>query len=170
MGRMMGMGDMIDAMDNMNNMMTEPDPANPGEYRQKAGGDVMKMMGSMRAMGMDAKAKAVAHGRDLFNDPEFASGSKGQSCGSCHPNGGTTGGIAETPMPLRDGNPARLPIPPLHGVAAAFPKFKVPNNSVVMLSTMSNNCVRMFMGGKRLDANEQDMRDLIAYLGTLKKS
>jgi len=160
------MGDMVDAMANINAVLTEENPET-GEVTQKEGGNVMKIMGKMMPMMQEARKMAIASGQKHYNDPEFSDGSKGQSCNSCHPDGGTSGGMVDTPMPLDDGNPAKLPVPTLYGVSAKFPKFKVPNRRVVVLETMANNCVRMFMGGSRQDHNEQSMVELIAYLGTL---
>ncbi len=160
-------------IENMNKIMIDPKTG-----KQKMGGDVMAMMQAMNKMGTPQKMKAmaIAEGEKIFNDPNLGGaykagmmGGSGQSCASCHPGGGTTGGMVETPMPLADGKPAKLPIPPLFGVGEGFPKFKVPNGAVVTLPTMANNCIEMFMGGQRISHNSTQMRNLVAYLHTLKK-
>lgn len=60
-----------------------------------------------------------------------------------------------------------MPIPTLEGVAATFPKFKVPNNAVITLQEMNNNCVVMFLKGQPLPLGGQDARDLAFYVSTL---
>lgn len=99
------------------------------------------------AAAAEREAAFLSWGKELFNDPGL--GSNGQSCNSCHPGGGTTGGEARIEKKMGHG-PYVLPIPNLVGAAARFPKYKVPNGEVITLQQMDNNCVRMFMAGKRL--------------------
>jgi len=139
MMRMMGMGDMADALGNVNELMPMP-----AHQRQ--------------AMMAKAQAEAISKGRELFNDE--SNGNSGLSCASCHPGGGTTGGEAQLPM-----TEYRVPIPDLHGAAATFPKFKVPNARVITLKQMDNNCQRMFVMGSSLDDADQDA--LAAYVTSL---
>ena len=132
-----------------------------------------KYMGSMDAMRtklpqamMTKQKSSVAHGKELFNSKKLSANSR--ACATCHPGGGTTGGTVTTPMKSAlTGKPYDLPVPSLVGAAATFPKFKVPNDTVITLSEMSNNCVMMFMAAKPLPLNSQESRDLNAYLTSL---
>lgn len=143
MAKMMGMGDMMNAMNNMDEIMA----MQPDEMRQHV---------------MAKQQVAWQRGRQLFNDAATGEGSKGLACNSCHPGGGTTGGEAEVPM-----RQYKLPIPSLIGAAATFPKYKIPNDEVITLQQMNNNCIRMFMGGKGLALNSQDAYALETYVASL---
>lgn len=142
MAKMMGMGDLMTAMENMDKVMMDMSPAQRSRH----------MAQKQRA--------ALAHGRELFADPSL--GQNGQSCNSCHPGGTTTGGEAKVPM-----REYRLPIPTLVGASARFPKYKVPNDRVITLAEMNNNCIKMFMGGKALDLHSQDSIALAMYISSL---
>ena len=102
----------------------------------------------------------LAFGEGLFKEASL--GTNGQTCTSCHPGGGTTGGEAQVPM-----TDMRLPVPSLVGAAATFPKFKVPNNRVITLSQMNNNCIKMFMQGKPLELNSKEAIALSMYVTSL---
>lgn len=108
--------------------------------------------------------EALRIGKDLFNDPDL--GTKGLACNSCHPAGGTTGGEAEIQKRMGHG-PYKLPIPSLIGAAARFPRYKVPQDGVITLAQMNNNCMRMFMGGKRLPLDSPESSYLAAYVTSL---
>ena len=153
-----------------------------GEALSKQDMEMMKMgpmrnmdkyMGSMEAMktklpqAMMSKQKAsVDSGKSLFNNTKLST--NGRSCATCHPGGGTTGGTVTTPMKSElTGKPYELPVPSLAGAAATFPKFKVPNDSVITLTEMGNNCIMMFMGAKPLPMHSQQARDLTAYVTSL---
>ena len=130
----------------------------------------MKMMGDMEAMMkhvMMKQQETLAFGAELFNDPTLAGATRGLSCNSCHPSGATTGGEAEIPAMM--GYPGwNIPIPSLIGAAARFPKFKVPNASVISLAQMNNNCIRMFVGGQyRLPLNGEKSHALNMYVHSL---
>lgn len=143
MASMMGMGDKLQAMENMDEVMGK-------------GPAVMKQH-------MMAKQQiAIVRGKNLFNDPSTGGGKKGISCNSCHPGGGTTGGEAQIPM-----TNMKMPIPSLRGVAATFPKYKAPNDAVISLQHMNNNCIGMFMGGKGLALESSDSYALSAYVMSL---
>ncbi len=60
-----------------------------------------------------------------------------------------------------------MPIPTFAGAGATFPKCKVPNDSVITLAVMNNNCLQMFMMGQPLDLASEDSRDLAAYVASL---
>ena len=132
-----------------------------------------KYMGSMDAMRtklpqamMSKQKSSVSHGKELFNNTRLSTNSR--SCATCHPGGGTTGGTVTTPMKSElTGKPYELPVASLVGAAATFPKFKVPSDTVITLSEMSNNCIMMFMGAKPLPLHSQEARDLTAYITSL---
>ncbi len=132
-----------------------------------------KYMGTQEAMmkvlpmAMKGKQEAFAkQGEELFNNTDL--GANGQSCNSCHPGGGTTGGTVKTPMASElTGKPYELPVPSLVGAAATFPKFKVPNDRVVSVQEMTNNCIMMFMAAQPLPLDSTESRALGAYLTTL---
>jgi thiosulfate dehydrogenase len=113
---------------------------------------------------MQKQSASLENGKNLFNKPL---GRNAQTCNSCHPGGGTTGGEAEIPMKGRFPMNPKLPIPTLVGAAASFPKYKVPNDAVITLGQMGNNCIKMFMMGDGLDLNSQDARDLDAFVSSL---
>ena len=133
-----------------------------------------KYMGTMEAMKtvlpkavMAKQAASLKNGKRLFNSTT-ALGANGQACASCHPGGATTGGTVQTPMKSElTGKPYDLPVPSLVGAAATFPKFKVPNDRVITVSEMANNCIMMFMGAKPIPLKSQEMTDLTAYLHSL---
>lgn len=146
MMQMMGKGDMVKSLDNIDRMMPmmmkDPDKA-------------------MMYMGQQNKA-SVERGKALFSDTHTM-GSNGRSCATCHPGGTTTGGMVEVPMRPQ----FKMKIPTLVGSAASFPKYKAPNDAVITLPEMAANCVRMFMGGGRLKLRDPRLRDLTAYVTTL---
>ena len=110
---------------------------------------------------MTAQRDSVSHGQQLFDDTRL--GTNGQACVTCHVGGGTTGGQIEM-MPGM-----RMPIPDLHSVSDTFPKYKVPNDAVITLAEMNNNCLLMFQGGTPLPLNSQNARDLAAYVTSLSR-
>ena len=114
---------------------------------------------------MRQQEESTGRGSALFEDASL--GSNGRTCDSCHPGGGTTGGEAEIPMQGRFPMNPRLPIPTLAGAAASFPKYKVPNDAVITLEGMNNNCIKMFMMGNGLDLGSQQARDLVTFVSTL---
>ena len=93
------------------------------------------MQGTMAKAQQDQQ-KVLELGQTLYNDPKLGNASKGVSCNSCHPDGGTTGGTVKVPM-----RSYQLPIPSLIGAAAAFPKYKIPNNSVITLEQSRISCL-----------------------------
>ena len=60
-----------------------------------------------------------------------------------------------------------MPIPSLVGAASSFPKYKIPNNAVITLQQMNNNCIRMFMSGEGLDLNTPAAWSLETYVASL---
>ncbi|MFQ5823074.1 MAG: hypothetical protein ACE5JB_03365 [bacterium] len=111
--------------------------------------------------------ETIKHGEELFNS-NTALSTNGQACASCHPGGGTTGGEAETPMKSEvTGQTYKLPIPSLIGAAATFPKYKVPNDAVITVGDMANNCIMMFMAAQPLDPKGKEFKALTAYVTSL---
>ena len=108
---------------------------------------------------MNAQEESLGRGKSLFEDANL--GTNGQACASCHVGGATTGGEVEM-MPGMN-----MAIPDLHGVAGTFPKFKPPNDAVITLPEMNNNCLVMFQAGTPLALNSQEARDLAAYVTSL---
>lgn len=144
----------------------------PEVHGEVSKGTMGEALGNMNAvMGMDMNARqqhmmaaeqqAMELGSNLFSDASL--GNNGQACNSCHPGGGTIGGEAEIAKKMGHG-PYRLPIPSLIGAAARFPKYKVPNDEVITLPMMNNNCIRMFMKGKRLPLNSPESYYLAKYV------
>ena len=142
MAGMMGMGDLMGSMNNMDKVMKNMPPKERMAYMNKV------------------QAATLKEGAALFQDASL--GSNGNACTSCHPGGRTTGGEAQVPM--RD---FKIPIPTLQGAAATFPKYKVPNDRVITLVEMDNNCIGMFMGGKALPLDSPQAIALSMYVSSL---
>jgi thiosulfate dehydrogenase len=145
MMKMMGMGDMASALHNMDYVMKD-----------------LKTGAERRQHMMAKQSKAIETGKKLFNDAKLGTATKGVSCNSCHPGGDTTGGTAQVPM-----RQYQMPIPSLIGASATFPKYKPPNDAVISLQQMNNNCNKMFMGGKGLQLGSEEARYLAAYVALL---
>ncbi len=129
--------------------------------------NIDRAMGDMEATkkrAMAKQAEVLRLGKELYNDTEL--GTNGQSCNSCHPGGGTTGGEAEIAKKMGHG-PYKLPIPSLVGASARFPKYKIPTDEVITLAQMDNNCIRMFLAGKRLPLNSPESFYLATYVSSL---
>ncbi len=109
---------------------------------------------------MQVQQASLARGKFMFHDAKL--GTNGQSCATCHINGGTTGGKV-TMMPGMS-----MPIPTLLSAAPSFPKYKITNDAVITLQEMNNNCIVMFEKGKPLTLGSQEARDLAAYVTSLK--
>lgn len=81
-------------------------------------------------------------GKLLFNDPKFAGGSK--SCNSCHPNGK---GLEN---------------------AADKKEFKIMGKTMKTLEEAVNFCIEGANKGKAIDVKSEQMKDIVAYIKTLK--
>ncbi len=143
MAKMMGMEDMMSAMENMDKMMA-------------------KSASEKRSYVKSKQSAAHAKGEKMFIDPLTGAGTNGLSCNSCHPSGTTTGGEAQVPR-----REFKMPIPSLVGAAGSFPKYKIPNDAVITLQQMNNNCIRMFMSGEGLDLNTPAAWSLETYVASL---
>ncbi|MFN0318261.1 MAG: c-type cytochrome [Burkholderiales bacterium] len=110
---------------------------------------------------MASQANSLRHGQQLFESASL--GTNGFTCATCHPKGSTTGG--KVPV-----GKMQVAIPDLKGAAATFPKFKVPNDGVITLQEMNNNCVVMFLKGQPIRLGSQDARDLASYVTGLSEN
>lgn len=81
-------------------------------------------------------------GKLLFNDPKFAGGVK--SCNECHPNGK---GLEK---------------------AADKKEFKIMGKSQKSLEEAVNYCIVEANKGKAIDVKSDQMKDMVAYIKTLK--
>lgn len=81
----------------------------------------------------------VEKGKALFNDPKLGDSANDSSCNSCHPDGKGLAGVAEK-----------------------------PGESADTLVGVVNQCIKMALKGKELPPDSQEMKDIIAYMKTLK--
>ena len=138
----------------MGEKMAMPSPYIP-EDKVRA---MKKMMMTMEPQTLE---ESTERGRRLFNDTTLGMNSSGQSCASCHSEGGTVGGASEMTW---KGMKMKVAIPTLKGAAAHFPKPMGPMKKVVTLAGMSNMCIMTFLKGRPLDLNSQEATDLEAYV------
>ncbi len=106
---------------------------------------------------------AFALGEKLFKDPRLGGATRGQSCESCHPGGGTSEGRGQVPRTAGRG-PFYLDVPPLTAAAAEFPKYSMTHDAVISLGESINTCLDIFVGGARLPLNGPRLRALVAYV------
>ncbi|MEF9476307.1 MAG: hypothetical protein L0958_06465 [Candidatus Mariimomonas ferrooxydans] len=92
-----------------------------------------------------AMANDIEKGKELFIDTKFASGTVGKSCNSCHPDG--------------------------RGLEKAGEKkeFSIMGKKQYSLEEAVNFCIVMALKGTAIDPNSQDMKDIVAYIRSLKK-
>ncbi len=83
-------------------------------------------------------------GKTLFNDTKLAGGTAGKSCGTCHPDGKGLEGVGSKTM------------------------WKNPGGEFKSLEEAVNVCITMANKGTALDVNSEQMKDLVAYLKSLK--
>ncbi len=91
-----------------------------------------------------AKHKPEERGKVLFNDPKLGGGTSGKSCNSCHPGGKGLEGVAEKK------------------------EWATPGGSHKTLEEAVNICITMALKGKEIKKDSKDMKDLVAYLKSLK--
>lgn len=127
---------------------------------------VKMMQEMMMTMKPDTLEASVKRGEKLFNDTELGENTTGQSCNSCHPNGGTIGGASEMTW---KGQSMKVAIPTLKGAAASFPKAIGPMKVVEDVMGQNNMCIMTFLKGRPLDKNSQEAVDLAAYVTSLSK-
>ena len=122
---------------------------------------VMAMKKMMMSMEPETLDQSVERGRMLFNDTTLGENSSGQSCASCHSEGGTVGGASEMTW---KGMKMKVAIPTLKGAAVHFPKPAGPMKKVVTLAGMNNMCIMTFLKGRPLDLNSMQATNLEAYV------
>jgi len=122
---------------------------------------VMAMKQMMMSMPPQTLEESVDRGKKLYNDTTLGMNKSGQSCASCHSEGGTVGGASEMEW---KGMKMKVAIPTLKGAAAHFPKPMGPMKKVVTLGGMDNMCIMTFLKGMPLDLNSQEAIDLEAYV------
>jgi cytochrome c len=91
-----------------------------------------------------AFAQDTANGRKLFNDPKLGGGTEGKSCNSCHADGAD----------LKK--------------AASRKKFMLFESSYNSLEDVVNACIVNTMRGKALPADSVEMKDITAFIRSLK--
>lgn len=89
-------------------------------------------------------AADTAKGKTLFNDVKFAGGTAGISCNSCHPEG----------MGLEK--------------AADKKEFNLGGKMQKSLEEAVNVCIVMANKGKAIDVKSDRMKELVAYIKSLK--
>ena len=84
-------------------------------------------------------------GKTLFNDNNLGNGTAGKSCNSCHPRG--------------------------QGLEAAGEKteFNIMGKKQNRLGEAVNFCIVNALKGTAIDADGQDMKDIVTYIKSLKK-
>lgn len=127
---------------------------------------VKMMQEMMMTMKPDTLEASIERGKKHFNDTKLGENTTGQSCNSCHPNGGTIGGAAE--MTWKD-QAMKVATPTLTGAAASFPKAIGPMKVVEDVAGQNNMCIMTFLKGRPLDKNTQEAVDLAAYVTSLSK-
>ena len=127
---------------------------------------VMMMKKMMMSMEPQTLEDSMARGKKLFNDTTLGMNKSGQSCASCHSDGGTVGGASEMTW---KGMKMKVAIPTLKGAAAHFPKPMGPMKKVVSLAGMNNMCIMTFLKGMPLDLNSQEAIDLTAHVTSFSK-
>ncbi len=83
-------------------------------------------------------------GKTLFNDPKLGGGTSGKSCNTCHPDGKGLEGVGSKTM------------------------WKNPGGEFKSLEEAVNVCITMALKGTALDVKSEQMKDLVAYLNSLK--
>jgi mono/diheme cytochrome c family protein len=86
----------------------------------------------------------VAKGKALFNDTNFAGATSGKSCNTCHPDG--------------------------RGLENAGDKkeFRIMGKVQHSLEEAVNMCIVKAIGGKAIDPASEEMKDIVAYIRSLK--
>lgn len=100
-------------------------------------------------------AKSVENGKKLFNDTTL--GTSGQTCNSCHMEGGT-----------KAGKMGEMTVSAFDNLAARYPQFVPMVGKVMTLSGMVNFCIVNPLKGKALAWNDQKLTDLTAYCASVK--
>jgi len=111
---------------------------------------VMKIIALLVLVFLTSTAVLAAHhtpeerGKALFNDPKLGSGTSGKSCNTCHPEGKGLYGVGDKK------------------------EWKNPGGTFNTLEDVVNMCIVMALKGRPLEAKSEQMKDLVAYLRSLK--
>jgi len=87
-----------------------------------------------------AHAGDISKGKSLFNSTKL--GTNGKSCNSCHADGGSIDGTKSS--------------------------YSILGSEQSNIEDAANFCIEMALSGKALEKNSDKMKDLAAYLSTLK--
>jgi cytochrome c len=101
------------------------------------------ILGLMFSVAYAKKHLPEERGKSLFTDSKFANGSK--ACNSCHPDGK---GLEK---------------------AADKKEFKIMGKSQKSIEEAVNFCIVNANKGKAIDVNSDQMKDMVAYIKSLKK-
>lgn len=103
-----------------------------------------------------AEMKAsIERGMKLFNDPEL--GTTGQTCSTCHMEGGT--------MPGKMGD---MTVKAFDSVNTKYPMYWMMAKKVMTLDQVVNFCIVTSLKGKPLAWDDQKLTDLVAYCASVK--
>jgi len=102
-----------------------------------------------------ALAQSVENGKKLFNDATL--GTSGQTCNSCHPEGGT-----------KAGKMGEMTISAFDNLAAKYPRYVAAAQRVMTLDQIVNWCIVKALQGKALAWDDQKLTDLTAYCVSVK--
>ncbi len=123
-------------------------------------------MGTMTDLPIITLKMSVRAGKEMFNDTKLGRNTTGQSCATCHSDGGSIGGTAEMKW---KGQAMQVAIPTLKGAAAHFPAVRGPMKVVTDLMGMNNMCLMTFLKGSPLNKNSHQAIDLEAYVASFSK-
>jgi cytochrome c len=101
-------------------------------------------VGLIFSSGFAMKHLPEKRGKALFNDPKFAGGTAGKSCNSCHPDGK---GLEKS---------------------AEKKEFNIMGKKQKSLEEAVNSCIVNANKGKALDPKAEQMKDIVAYIKSLK--
>ncbi len=117
-----------------------------GETKAPAYGEAKApAYGEAEIPGYGRMADNIEKGNPLFNDPTLGSSKNAKSCNTCHPGGK---GLE---------------------MSGSKSKFNIMDMEQNSLEEAINICIVMPLQGKEIDPNGQDMKDIVAYIRSLKK-
>ncbi|MDH5203763.1 MAG: hypothetical protein OEZ31_10775 [Nitrospirota bacterium] len=105
----------------------------------------MIILGLTFSVAFATKHLPEERGKTLFNDPKFADGTVGKSCNSCHPDGK---GLEKS---------------------ADKKEFNIMGKKQKSLEEAINFCIVNANKGKALDPKSEQMKDMVAYIKSLKE-
>lgn len=100
--------------------------------------------GLMLSTAFAMKHTPEERGKTLFNDPTLGGGTSGKSCGTCHPDGT---GLEK---------------------AADKKEFNIMGKKQMGMEEAINFCIVNALGGKAIDPKSDQMKDMTAYMKSLK--